>query len=508
MLIILSVKACDSNTIDWWQTSEKSTDRLSRQTPICPSATLGQQVNSGAVQININATSRGQEILGFGGAFTQAAATVYSKLPSSGKKEFVEAYFGADGLGYTTGRIPIHSCDFSPKIYSFDDTLNDFNLTHFDTTLEEDTLTILPMLHDVLGLDGSSMKSARLYGSPWSPPSWMKSNDNMLEGGSLKGDALTQRAWASYISKWVTEYNKRLPVPIWGVTVQNEPEASQPWESCQYNATYERDFVANHLGPVLEAEHPKVQILGFDHNKDHLVEWADTLLAPNSSSAKYIDGIAFHWYAGSCFENIKTVSTKYPDKMLLPTEACYEMTVKHDSESGDEWLRNGTWARGEGYAQDILGDLNAGSAGWTDWNLLLDQKGGPNHVDNFCDAPIIANVSDDASAVYDGHLFLHPQYYYIGHFSKFLTPGAVHLDAQVTPALGQLVTTDDDCTGWPAYGLCKNDTLQVTAFERDDGKVACVVMNCADNSMPFQLRYGLGWFNNTVPGHSIQTYLL
>ena len=136
MLIILSVKACDSNTIDWWQTSEKSTDRLSRQTPICPSATLGQQVNSGAVQININATSRGQEILGFGGAFTQAAATVYSKLPSSGKKEFVEAYFGADGLGYTTGRIPIHSCDFSPKIYSFDDTLNDFNLTHFDTTLE------------------------------------------------------------------------------------------------------------------------------------------------------------------------------------------------------------------------------------------------------------------------------------------------------------------------------------------------------------------------------------
>lgn len=111
------------------------------------------------------------------------------------------------------------------------------------------------------------------------------------------------------------------------MTVQNEPEASQSWESCLYTAEETRDFVAAHLGPVLAAEHPDVKILGFDHNKDHIVDWADTLLAANSSSSEYMDGIAFHWYSGSCFENVEAVSNSYPDTILLPSEACFELTV-------------------------------------------------------------------------------------------------------------------------------------------------------------------------------------
>lgn len=101
----------------------------------------------------------------------------------------------------------------------------------------------------------------------------------------------------------------------------------QSWESCIYSAEDTRDFVAGHLGPVLAAEHPEAKILAFDHNKDHIEAWAETLLASNSSSSSFVDGIAFHWYSGSCFENVQSVSKAYPDKLLVPSEACYELTV-------------------------------------------------------------------------------------------------------------------------------------------------------------------------------------
>jgi len=496
----------DCHNIQWYQTAENTADRLSEQPPVkaCDSLeTDPWQSKFGVVQIHINMTATNQRIFGFGGAFTQASSSVWGKLTEPSQDQVLEAYYGSSGIGYTTGRIPINSCDFSSKIYSFDDTNTDFNLTKFDDSLQEDTFTIIPLLKAALAHQDSTVKSGRLFGSPWSPPAWMKDNNNMLSGGALKPDGETRRAWASYISRWITDYQKQIGTDIWGVTVQNEPEASQPWESCVYNATAERDFVAEHLGPVLREEHPNVKILGFDHNKDHLVDWADTLLGSDSASAPFMEGVAFHWYAGSCFENVQTVATKYPNALLLPSEACYEMTVKHDSESGNVWLHNGTWSRGEGYAQDILGDLNAGAGGWTDWNLLLDQQGGPNHEANYCDAPLIANVSDTAEGI-----FFHPQYFYIGHFSKFLLPGSSRVGAQVVPATGQMMDPAPDCVGWPAYGLCKNDTLQTTAFQRQDGKVATVVLNCADNSMPFEMTFNGKTLQNTAPAHSIQTYLL
>ena len=181
-----------------------------------------------------------------------------------------------------------------------------------------------------------------------------------------------------YFAKWITAYEAQ-GVPVWGVTVQNEPEATQPWESCIYTPEQTRDFVAEHLGPALEEAHPDVKILGYDHNKDHIEEWADALLSPDSASAKYMDGIAFHWYSGSCFDNVANVAESYPDALLLPSEACFELTVLSDDEGEATWIANGTWSKGEGYGYDIMGDLNAGSSGWTDWNILLDHEGGPNH---------------------------------------------------------------------------------------------------------------------------------
>jgi len=496
VLLAVSV-AVSAQDVQWWQTAQGTQDRITRQSAkITP--THGPLTNWSGVTIAIDASSRFQTILGFGGALTQASATVFKSLRPELQQELMEMYYGEKGIGYSMGRIPINSCDFSPKIYTFDDMAKDDNLTYFDTSLRDDSDLLIPLINAAISVPNSSMTHGKLFGSPWSPPAWMKTNDNMLSGGELMAEHAA--AWALYISKWISAYNAQIKIPIWGVTVQNEPEASQPWESCVYNASSERDFVAMHLGPQLQQDHPAVQVMGFDHNKDHLESWADSLLKQGAGSEDFVDGIAFHWYAGNCFENIKRVFEKYPQKFLLPTEATYELTVVAGAVTPD-FIRNGNWSRGEGYGQDILGDLNAGSSGWVDWNILLDHNGGPNHVGNDCDAPVLANTTGSQE------VYVHPQYWYMGHFSKFISPGSVRIASNVTAA-GKAMQADADCQGWPAYGTCTADSLQSVAFEVGQNLLSVIVMNCADSESDFRITFLGSYFGNTIPAHSIQTYLI
>jgi glucosylceramidase len=481
-------------------TTKDTNDRLNQQ----DSLTLSEGSNSDAkTTVNINLESTFQNILGFGGAMTQSSATVFKQIPEDLQNALLDSYYGENGIGYTTGRLPIHSCDFSVDTYTFDDVEGDYDLENFDTTVAYDANLSIPMITAALERN----PHLKLFGSPWSPPAWMKDNNNMLYGGSLLPDAAA--SWATYFSKWIDAYTNQ-GINIWGVTVQNEPEAAQPWESCVYSAQQEADFVSDYLGPTLRSDWPDVKIFGYDHNKDHLGEWADTLLSADSPSSEYVDGIAFHWYAGNCFENVAQVHEDYPDKMLLPSEACYELTQLDDDEAGDVWLANGTWSRGEGYAHDILGDLRSGSVGWTDWNILLNQEGGPNHVNNFCDAPVLADLRDDSNI----QLYFHPQYYYIGHFSKFLLPDSTRVDVSLDGDLYKDDDGGDDCSGWPAYGTCGSGGLQSVAFVRPDGLLSVVLMNCGEDTIEdiaINLAGTAGGdmtVATSIPAHSIQTYLI
>jgi glucosylceramidase len=296
-------------------------------------------------------------LVGFGGAFTQSSATVYQQLPPELQGEFLEAYFSNDtGIGYSTGRLPINSCDFSPTMYSFDDVAGDFELEHFDDSVAQDAALSIPFILAALKL----RPDLKLFGSPWSPPAWMKTNNDMLNGGSLKPEAAG--AWSQYFLRWIAAYEAQ-GVPIWGVTVQNEPMASQAWESCTYTSAEQAAFVANHLGPALrDSAFPNVKLFGFDHNKAELEEWADALLGPESAAASFVGGLAFHWYSGSCFGKVAAVSAAHPDKLLLPSEACYELTQMNDDAAEDTWLEEGNWARGEGksiffYQIHCLGEM-------------------------------------------------------------------------------------------------------------------------------------------------------
>merc|ERR1719436_600444 len=181
------------------------------------------------------------------------------------------------------------------------------------------------------------------------------------------------------------------------------------------------------------------------------------------------------------------VHQKFPGAQLLASEATYE---KRRWQPGTVQAHS-VWSFGEGYAHDIIGDLNAGAVGWIDWNLLLDQDGGPNHVDNVCDAAMVADETK-------GKLFRHPQFYFIAHFSKFILPGSKHLRTEVAPTFTYSGKPRD-------YGTCtREDGLQAASFLRPDGLLAIVVLNCGDYIIDFKLRDGSRAALARIPPHTIQ----
>ena len=267
-------------------------------------------------------------ILGFGGAFTEAAARNFQRLTQPGQDAVLELLFGPQGLGYTLGRLHINSCDFSVQSYSFDEKKNDFDLNDFDMNVLHDVETgMVDMARRAISKVRASWTQSvgpkkdgefLLYASPWSPPSWMKlptwedykRNPNATTAHAMTYSAQPNclkegvgphsryaRAWALYFAKYLTAY-QNLGLPLQAVTVQNEPEFPAPWEACAYDPDSQRAFVANHLGPVLRELHPEVQIWVFDHNKDHVITWVDNLLNETSEAKEYISGTAYHWYAG------------------------------------------------------------------------------------------------------------------------------------------------------------------------------------------------------------------
>lgn len=404
-----------------------------------------------------------QTFLGVGGALTDASAEVFATLPKEKQRELLTAYFDeTQGIGYKLARTNIHSCDFSSGSYTYvaegDKELKSFSVDH-------DKKYRIPFIKQAIAAAGGRLT---LFGSPWSPPAFMKDNNNMLRGGSLKPEF--HQSWANYYTKFIKAYESE-GIPIWGISVQNEPMATQKWESCIFTAEQERDFLKNFLGPTMKRQGlGDRKIIAWDHNRDLIYQRASTILS-DPDAAKYVWGIGFHWYepwsgGEPMFDNVRLVKETFPNKELIFTEGCV------DSFKAE---RIGEWKHGEQYGRSMINDFNAGTVGWTDWNVLLDEHGGPNHVENFCFAPIHANTKT-------GELTYLSSYYYIGHFSKFIKPGAKRIAS--SPSRSQLIST---------------------AFMNPDKKIVTVVMNASDKPASYWL-----WMDGTAAEvqslpHSIQT---
>ncbi len=405
--------------------------------------------------IDVDGSGLCQEIIGFGGAFTESACHVLSRLPEGQRQAVLRAYFHPDdGIGYRLARTHINSCDFSLENWSC------WPAPDAPLDLSRYEQAVFPVIRDAQRVAAAPI---RLLASPWSPPAWMKTNGRMIRGGSLLPHY--RDAWARALCDWIMGC-ERAGIDIWALTVQNEPAAEQVWESCLYTAEEERDFVRDHLGPALHATGlDRLHLLIWDHNRDLVFERARTALS-DPRAARYIWGTGFHWYSGDQFENLDRLHHAFPHKHLLFTEGCWEGGVKP-----------GRWDRGERYAHHIIGDLNHWTEGWLDWNLVLDHRGGPNHVGNWCDAPIIVDTERRTWT-------RQSSYWYIGHFSRYILPGA-----------RRLLSTQ------------AGNGLESVAARNPDGGLVVVVCNPGDTPLSAALRFDGAWAELTVPAHAIQTLM-
>ena len=454
----------DGKKLVVYSTADSTTLRLS------PTDTLvfkdkGQPFEN-EVTVFVDPSKSFQTYFGIGAALTDASAETFYKMPKDKQEALLKAYFDKDnGIGYTVARTNINSCDFSSDMYTYitegDKELKTFNIEH-------DKKFKIPFIKAAMQAAGGKLN---LFASPWSPPAFMKDNNDMLQGGKLKPEYYD--SWAMYFTKFIKAYEKE-GIPVWGISIQNEPMAKQRWESCIYTAEEEMDFLKKSLGPIMEKEGLKEKkIIVWDHNRDLIYQRAQTYFNDPEAS-KYIWGIGFHWYEDwsggtPMYDNLRKVYEAFPDKNIFFTEGCAESFNAS---------RYNAWSLGEEYGRSMINDFNNGMVGFTDWNILLDETGGPNHVQNFCFAP----VHGDTKA---GQLIFTNAYYYIGHFSKFIKPGAKRIISSASRS--QLLTT---------------------AFKNEDGTVVVIVMNQSSIKTPYFL-----WINGkavevTALPHSIATLIL
>ena len=381
-----------------------------------------------------------QTFEGFGGAITDAAGSVYSLMDEKQKRQVIQSYFAPDQMGYNRVRIHMDSCDFSTGMYEAMPDPDDPELNSF--TFARTEKYILPMLADAQAAAGKPLK---LMLSPWSPPAFMKTNGSRVGGGSLKQEY--RDMWADYICRYIEEFQKR-GYEVERISIQNEPKAVQTWDSCIFTAEQEKEFLRNHLSPAMTRHGlGGIEVFIWDHNKERIYERVrDTV---DSTTKNLVAGAAFLWYSGDHFEALDMVRQRYPDLKLITSESCIEYSKL---EAGDAF---GNAAK---LAHEVLGDLNHGMNAFYDWNLLLDETGGPNHVGNLCHAPFLYDRTAKE---------LRPQllqrYYY--HFSHYIVPGAKRI------ALSKYT-----------------HTLEATAFQNPDGSIVVVLFNAGSEPCAVNLR--------------------
>lgn len=387
--------------------------------------------------VNLYPQFRYQAFQGFGGAVTDSAGYVYSLLNSEQKKQVIHEYFDEDKLNYRLVRIPIDSCDFSLEHYEASSEENQKGFT-----LKRAGKYIFPMFEDIVRISG---KIPQVMLSPWSPPAFMKTNGKRNGGGKLKKEYYEQ--WAQYICRYILEFQK-IGIPVTALSIQNEPQAVQTWDSCIYTAQEEKEFLKDYLAPALRSHQIEVKIYIWDHNKERVLE--RTLALIDEETDSIITGIAVHWYSGDHFEALQMIREKFPQKEIILSEACIEYSKY---EQGD-CLENA-----KKYAHDLIGNIKHGLSAFYDWNMILDEKGGPNHVGNYCDAPYLFHTEN-------GFLEKRNTLDYLWHFCHYIKPGSIRIGCSVY-----------------------SEELEAVAFENGD-EYTVIILNRTKENLPVNLRIG------------------
>ncbi|KAG5897982.1 hypothetical protein JTB14_007927 [Gonioctena quinquepunctata] len=414
-----------------------------------------------------------QEIIGFGGAFTDSTGYIIKQLPEDAQLRLLKSYFSEEGIGYSLCRTPIGGADFSPRAYSYDDDEGDEDLKSFSIQ-PEDFFYKIPLMKAAKALRGG--KPFKLVASPWTAPRWMKTIKVWSGYSMLKPEYY--QLFVDYIIAFLDEY-KKCGIDIWGLTTGNEPlngfrtTSEMRINSMGWIPELQSKWIREDFGPGLKKSvHKDVKIISHDDDRLTIPHVVPQLLS-NNETLKYTDGVGVHWYWDDSVppEVMELAKTDQKDIFLLSTEACYFLAG----------VSLGDWSRGAGYAKSIIEYLKFGFAGWIDWNMALNLEGGPTYIDYVADSPIIVNETS-------GEFYKQPMFYVMGHFSKFVIPGSIRLGVE--------------------QNFDSGDEFQFVAFLRPDDLVAVVVLNNGSNETSFRIKNGCRSSSIIkVEGNSISTIL-
>ena len=481
-----------------------------------------------------------QTLHGIGTSFTESSAFVLAHLSKDKRQEVMNNIYSKQGANFSIARTVIGATDFSVQGgFSYDDVKDDKKLVNFSITpdidgfsqekyqgIQDKEFDILPMIKQALAIKQQQKDSElKIIASAWTAPGWMKDIEDWYLPGSEKNDFHGtggilkkgyEKYYADYLIKYLDHYNNQ-GVKIWGITPVNEPEGNNgQWESMHFSAESQNDFIKHHLGPALhESNYDDVKLLIYDHNREQLEYWANVIYN-DAESSKFIHGAAVHWYESTfkVHEDIfDRVQEAFPQYEIIHTEGCIDdlgndappgvLDPERYKESGwfdndtfwwndnaTDWAYSATWAGVNNedhpiytpvhrYARNIIVSLNHWVTGWIDWNIVLDKDGGPNHVGNFCGAPIMIDTTT-------GQVYYTPVFYVLSQFSRTIRPGDKAIE----------LTTRLDL---------EDDAIHASASLNSDGLLSVQVLNTTKKPVDYQLQIGGQFASVSIEANALQT---
>ncbi|MES2447959.1 MAG: glycoside hydrolase family 30 beta sandwich domain-containing protein [Bacteroidota bacterium] len=412
--------------------------------------------NNSYSSIEIDEAQVFQSIDGFGYTLTGGSATLINSLGATEKDALIKELFSTEenAIGVSYLRLSVGASDLSANVFTYNERPNgqtDVNQDHF--SIASEMTDLVPILKKILAIN----PNIKIMGSPWTAPTWMKTN-NAYKGGSLKPEYYA--AYAKYFVKYI-QAMKAQGITIDAITIQNEPLHPGNNPSMYMEAKDQAIFIKTALGPAFEAANITTKIIIYDHNADR-PDYPMEILA-DAAASKYVDGSAFHLYGGQ-ISALSTVRNAYPNKNIYFTEQ---------------------WVGGPGnFAEDlkwhistlIVGATRNWSKNVLEWNLAADPNYNPHTPDGGCTSCLGAITIAPAVS-------RNVAYYVIAHASKFVRPGSVRI------------------------GSTLNSVLSNVAFKTPDGKKALVVMNTSSNDQTFNIKHNGKIVTTMLPAGAAGTFV-
>ncbi|MDP2889051.1 MAG: glycoside hydrolase family 30 beta sandwich domain-containing protein [Bacteroidota bacterium] len=406
--------------------------------------------------ISVDETKTFQTIDGFGNCLTGGSAILLNRMNKDNRAQILRELFAHDGknIGISYLRISIGASDLSDRVFSYNDLpagQTDVEMAKF--SLEPEKADLIPVLKEILAINPNIL----IMGSPWSAPTWMKTN-NASKGGSLKPEYFD--AYAKYFVKYI-QGMKAEGITIDAITIQNEPLHPGNNPSMYMTATDQADFIKKSLGPAFAAANIKTKIVVYDHNADRIDYPLEILNDPEA--AKYVDGSAFHLYGGS-IDELSKVHNAFPDKNLYFTE---QWVGAPGNMAGDlAWhVRTLIIGATRNWCRNVL-----------EWNLAADPSNDP-HTDGGCDR-CLGTITIDGNKI-----TRNPAYYILAHASKFVRPGSVRINSNLP------------------------DKLPNVAFQTPEGKKVLIVLNDNKTAQEFSIKYKGKSVATSLESGAVGTYV-